>query len=109
MSKSDLPRKDASDSSPARILELEFEPLSEQRWHKIEQRVFSRLDGGELPSTRDSKQPEPFWTRRASGWALASAATLLLVILALGRWNHGSIPAVSRISTGVTASHVALP
>ena len=109
MSKSDPPRKDPSESSPARILELEFEPLSEQRWQKLEQRVFARLDAGELPSTRDSNQPAPFWTRRASGWALASAATLLLVTLALSRSNRGSIPTVSRISTGVAASHVALP
>ena len=109
MSKSDLPRKEPSESSLAGILEREFEPLSEQRWHKIEQRVFARLNAAELPGALDSNQPTPFWRRRASGWVLASAATLLLVIFALSRSNGGSIPSVSRISTGVTASHVVLP
>src|SRR6185369_14808847 len=109
MSKSDPPRKDTSESAPARVLELEFEPLSEPRWHKIEQRVFARLDAGELPSTRDSNPPAPVWTRRASVWALGLAASLLLVVLALSRANHSAAPSVSRISTGVTASHVALP
>jgi hypothetical protein len=107
MSKSDPPPKNSSES--ARILELEFEPLSEPRWHKIEQRVFARLDAGELPSTRDSNPSAPFSTRRASVWALGLAASLLLVVLALSRSNRSAAPTVSRISTGVTASHVALP
>src|SRR6187551_663155 len=109
MSKSDPPPKNSSESSPARILELEFEPLSEPRWQKIEQRVFTRLDAGELPSTRDSNQHAPFSTRRASVWALGLAASLLLVVFALSRSNRSASPTVSRISTGVTASHVALP
>jgi hypothetical protein len=37
------------------------------------------------------------------------AASLLLAVLALSRSNHSDAPTVSRISTGVTASHVALP
>ena len=109
MSKSDPPRKDTSESSPARILELEFEPLSEQRWNKIEQRVFARLDAGELPSTRDSNQPGPFSTRRARLWGLGLAASLILGVFALSHSNQSAAPTVSRISTGVTASHVALP
>jgi len=109
MSKPNLPRKDPSESSHARILELEFEPLSEARWHKIEQRVFARLDAGELPSTRDSIQPAPFAPRRVRVWALGLLASVLLVMLALSRSNRGAAPTVSRISTGVTASHVALP
>ena len=109
MSKFDPSAKDSSERSPARILELEFEPLSEQRWNKIEQRVFARLDAGELRSTRGGNQPAPLWTRRASVWAMASAASLLLVVFALSRSNRSAVPTVSRISTGVTASHVALP
>jgi len=109
MSKSDPPRKDTRASSPARILELEIEPLSEQRWNKIEQRVFARLDAGELPSTRDTNRPGSFSTRRASVWALGLAASLLLVMLVWSHANRSAVPSVSRISTGITASHVALP
>src|SRR3954468_19269330 len=109
MSKSDLPRKNTSQSSPARILELEFEPLSEPRWNRIEQRVFARLDAGELPSTRDASQRARFSTRRASVWAVGLAASLLLVVFALSRSNRNAAPTISRISTGVSASHVVLP
>ena len=109
MSKSDQSRKDQSESSAARVIELEFEPLSEPRWNKIEQRVFARLDAGELRSTQDSNQQAPFWARRAGVWALGLAASLLLVVLALSRSNRSAAPTVSRISTGVAASHVALP
>jgi len=109
MSKSDLPRKSRSESPAARVLELEFEPLSESRWNKIEQRVFARLDAGGLPSTRDSNPTTRFSARRAGVWAFGLAASLLLVGLALGHTNRSAAPTVSRISTGVTTSHVALP
>lgn len=109
MSKSDPSRKDTSESAAARVLELEFEPLSESRWNKIEQRVFARLDAGELRSTQDPHQHAPFWSRRGSVWALGLAASLLLVVLALSHSNRNAAPTISRISTGVAASHVALP
>lgn len=109
MSKFDPPRIDTTGNSPARRLELEFEPLSEARWSKIEQRVFSRLDAGEFPLTRDSRQPAPFSTRRATVWGLGLAASVLLVGVAFSRSNRSAAPTVSRISTGVAASHVALP
>ena len=109
MTKSDPPRKNTSAGAPARVLELEFEPLSESRWNKIEQRVFARLDAGELRSTQDSNRPAPFWARHARVWALGLAASLLLAVVALSGSNRSPAPTVSRISTGVTASHVALP
>jgi FecR protein len=100
---------DTRRSSPARVLELELEPLSEQRWSKIEHGVFARLDAGELPDARSLAVPARFSARRAGGWALGLAAAVLMAVLALGVPFRSAAPSVSRISTGVTASHVALP
>src|SRR4051812_32353454 len=100
MSNSDPPRNDPRGSSPARLLELEFEPLAEPRWSKIEQRVFARLDAGEQPDTRDLHPAAPFSVRRGGVWAFGLAASVLVAGAALSRSFNTATPSVSRISTG---------
>ncbi len=107
MAKINPPRNHTS--PPARLLEMDLEPLSEQRWSKIEHSVFARLDAGELPPTRSSTRLAPSPARRAGLWALGLAAGLCAVVSVLRGPLQGEAASISRISTGVTASHVALP
>lgn len=101
--------EDTTAAATARRLELEVEPLSEQRWAKIEQAVFARLEAGADPLS------EPARPRRAGRvlvWAAAAAALgalLLALVVVKGGASPGEAAALSRISTGATASHLALP
>jgi hypothetical protein len=99
---------DTSRGFPARVLELELEPLSEQRWSKIEHSLFARLDAGEFPSTHHSPRTAGFSAVRAGSWAVGLAAVALAAVFVLAPLRSVT-PSVSRISTGVVASHVALP
>ncbi len=98
-----------TDSAAARLLDLEPEPLSEQRWSKIEQGVFARLDSdAEVPSLQAARP-----LHRHYAVLVAAAATLCLVVVALvafGPLSHAeSADGPSRISTGAAPSHLALP
>jgi hypothetical protein len=88
---------------------LEVEPLSEQRWAKIERSVFTSLKV-EIEKPRDV----PVARRRSVGFrfGLAAAAIALLCVSALVVVRLGGTPVVappSRIITGSSASHLTLP
>lgn len=96
-------------SGPARLVQLEAEPLSEARWSKIEQNVFARIDRGDpAPSLEASELERVPVTRAALLWGGAALAAACAVFA--GSWLFGDAdPALSRISTGASASHVTLP
>jgi hypothetical protein len=106
-----FPTSPPATGAAPRLLELEVEPLSEQRWAKIEQAVFERLDDPAFGAAANSR-PLRTGSRRLAVW-LAAAAAFCVVGVALavaGVFAGGnSSGALSRISTGATASHVALP
>jgi transmembrane sensor len=88
---------------------VEVEPLSEQRWAKIERSVFTSLKG-ETEKPRDV----PVVRRRSLGFrfGLVAAAVALLCVSALVVIRLGGTPVVSppsRIITGASASHLTLP
>lgn len=96
-------------------LHIEVEPLSEQRWARIERSLMERA---ELERFHPRSQPvEAPAVRRSSTWGVRSllAAAALLATLALvvfaGRWlpDRASADHPSRITTGLSASHLALP
>jgi hypothetical protein len=91
------------------LAEHEVEALSDLRWNKIEQAIFARLDRGEdAPSVAMSEPPFHRGHAMLAWWgAIATAASCVLVAGLL--WFGRSEPALSRISTGQSASHVALP
>lgn len=90
-------------------LRVEVEPLSEQRWAKIERSLMARLDA-EPRLHEDASWPR----RRYPGvrtWLVAAAAVSALIVLMFGiPWRaepvSGDHP--SRITTGDSASHLAL-
>jgi hypothetical protein len=93
-----------------KLRRLEVEPLSEQRWSKLERSLFSRF---EHEPSAPIPGPEPsFWrvsARVRVALALASvvaAAALVFVVRALPTAAPLELP--SRITTGVSTSHLAL-
>jgi hypothetical protein len=91
-----------------RLRSVEVEPLSDQRWAKIEDAVFSRL---ELGGNQAILRPE---SRRPSlrTWGLIAAALAALAVLAFvigGLSGSTVMDAPSRIATGTSASHLTLP
>ncbi len=96
-------------ASMRKLSELEVESLSEARWSKIEQGIFTRLErGDDAPSAALSRLP---YLRRPTAHVWWSAAAAMAACLLVGwlAWHARSEPALSRISTGVSASHVMLP
>lgn len=97
-------------SDPARLLEVDVEPLSEQRWSKIEQAVFARLESGtELPWSDVARPVAGFRARR---W-LPRAAAAVIALSALSAFALHFLRAadstLSRVSTGAAGSRLALP
>jgi FecR protein len=92
-----------------RLAELEVEPLSDARWTKIEQAVFARLDrGDEAPSIAAATSAFHGGHAALAWWAAVATAAACALVAALLWWGRGE-PALSRISTGLAASHVVLP
>jgi hypothetical protein len=94
-----------------RLSQLEVEPLSEQRWSKIERSLVSEL-ALEANDVEKSSLEQP--RRRLSGRAWLLAAALLgalggAVIVAHGLPERAAVEQPSRITTGTSASHLALP
>jgi hypothetical protein len=93
-----------------RLSEIEVEPLSEQRWSKVERSLFSELA---LEASAVEKTPFERPLRRIGGraWLLAAALVGALagaVIVAQGLPERASVEQPSRITTGTNASHLAL-
>lgn len=92
-----------------KLSELEVEPLSEGRWSKIEQGVFTRLDRGD-EALSAAKSRLPYVRRPASHvWWTAAAAAATCVLVTWLAWHARSEQALSRITTGISSSHVVLP
>ncbi len=84
------------------------EPLSAQRWAKIERALFLRLDSEAAVDELPAEPARRFWLWPAAAAALAGAVALVLAV-GLRRAEPAVGHQLSRITTGATASHLALP
>jgi hypothetical protein len=93
-----------------RLSQIEVEPLSEQRWSKVERSLLSRvaLEGGSAPE-------HSLGSRRRVGarvglLAAAAVGALLVAVFTLRAFpERALIQQPSRITTGLSGSHLALP
>ncbi|HWA72375.1 MAG TPA: FecR domain-containing protein [Polyangiaceae bacterium] len=88
---------------------IEVEPLSEQRWAKIERSVFLSFKPGTQGPIEFQHAPRQ---NRAYRWGLIAAALTVVCLSAVLALRVGGPPVVappSRIITGASASHLALP
>ena len=93
-----------------KLSQIEVEPLSDQRWSRIERSLMSRLENEAGDAASGSPAPRRRFGGRA--WLLAAALVGALVgaLLAVGTMpNRAVVEHPSRIATGATASHLALP
>jgi len=92
-----------------RPLPVQVEPLSPQRWAKVERGLFARVESGALSEPAPSRAVDPP-PRRKMVW-LAAAAIVVSIGLAIGwpRPEAASEALTSRITTGHESSHLALP
>jgi hypothetical protein len=94
-----------------KLRRVEVEPLSEQRWSKVEHSLFRRFE--QEPNVPVAEPARPFWhvsgrAQVALGLAsLAAAAALVFVLRGLPATLPPDLP--SRITTGLGTSHLALP
>lgn len=91
-------------------LRVDVEPLSEQRWSKIEDGLAARLELEERRS-QVRRAERAFGPVRRAWLAAAFVAAGLALALVLLPWRSepAAIDAPSRISTGMSASRLALP
>jgi hypothetical protein len=91
-------------------LPVRVEPLTSQRWTKIERSLFARLDDGLF---RDVPAPHQRRESKLIVWLAAAAVLSALVVFAAGVSREdpqrAGVEHASRITTGANASHVALP
>jgi hypothetical protein len=92
------------------MLQIEVEPLSEQRWSKIERSLFARLER-EVVALPDFAKPSQRTFRRwhVAAAVFAAAGTLLAAIFLLRPNQPAGAEMPSRITTGADTSHLALP
>jgi hypothetical protein len=93
-----------------RVLNVQVEPLSEQRWSKLERSLWSRLD--REPPRVDTVPSPSRWRSHARASLLAAAVACALgVALLIGRVpaEQALVEQPSRITTGASPSHLALP
>jgi FecR protein len=93
-----------------RSVKVQVEPLSEPRWAKVERALFAQVDAGALEKKPTSSRPARHYSPLA--WASAAAVLGIIVVAMVGSrlWRAREVLAnPSRISTGVLASHLALP
>lgn len=95
--------------SPAlqQLVHSQLEPLPEARWDKIEQAAFARLDREQNAGSGPLRPLTSAGRARLLAWWPAAAAACVAAVVAL--WLASAEPALSRISTGASASHVVLP
>jgi FecR protein len=92
-----------------KLSQIEVEPLSEQRWSKIERSLVSRLALETNDATK--RWPEPRSRRAGRTWLLAAALVGALGMGVLATRALPERPAIeqpSRVTTGATSSHLAL-
>src|SRR5262245_34105479 len=92
-----------------RLREIEVEPLSDQRWSRIERSLMERVEAS--PSVAVKRIVEPRRRLGARTWLVAAAlvgvvggASVALVSMP----KHAVIEQPSRITTGGAPSHLAL-
>jgi hypothetical protein len=93
-----------------RPLQVHVEPLSPQRWTKIQRSLFARLEAEPLEGPPIAAGRPPL--RRWATWLAATTllGVLLLVATRVKLGGHESaIDHTSRITTGAEGSHLALP
>ncbi len=93
-----------------KLRRIEVEPLSEQRWSKIERSLFTRLEREPTVLPGSPGSATPAWRLR---WLVAAAATVAVALVAgsflfdrSSRFADVELP--SRITTGTDTSHLAL-
>jgi hypothetical protein len=88
---------------------IEVEPLSEQRWSRIERSLVSRLALEPRAETRDTPRAASRWGRRSWLVAAALAGVLVAAVLVASSSSERVVAEQpSRITTGASASHLAL-
>jgi hypothetical protein len=92
-----------------KLSQIEVEPLSEQRWSKVERSLLSRLALETNDATKPLPEPRP---RKVGGaWLLAAALVGALgvgVLAARALPERAVIEQPSRVTTGALSSHLAL-
>jgi FecR-like protein len=96
-----------------RPLPVQVEPLSPQRWAKIERSLFSRLEAESPSDTSSHGESRRPWGRRALLGLVAASLTLVVVaVLLIAPWRATDGPSgvehASRITTGAIGSHLVL-
>ncbi len=92
-----------------KLSEIQVEPLSEQRWSKVERSLMSRLALEWNAATNGLPKARSRWGGRA--WLLAAALLSALcgaVLMTRGLQERARVEHPSRITTGSTSSHLAL-
>lgn len=93
-----------------RPLPVQVEPLSQQRWAKVERGLFSRLESSAELEPAPWRAVDARSPRHRLAWALAAAVVLSIgLALAWPRNEPSSEALTSRITTGHDSSHLALP
>lgn len=92
-----------------RLNEIEVEPLSDQRWSRLERSLMERLDAESSDAVKRSQEPR----RRFAGrtWLVAAALVGVLggaTIAVVQTPEQAVVEQPSRITTGAAASHLAL-
>ncbi len=92
-----------------KLSQIEVEPLSEQRWSRIERGLMFRLaeDGNRATSSSPTSRARS----QGRAWLLAAAVVGLLcgaVLIVRGLPERARIEQPTRITTGSTSSHLAL-
>jgi hypothetical protein len=93
-----------------KLRSIEVEPLSEQRWSKIERSLFARLEGD-----LDTSPSVVRWGGRGRRrwWVAAAAAAAAAILVATVQLHRSAevagVEMPSRITTGADTSHLALP
>ena len=92
------------------LLRIEVEPLSNQRWERIERSLTERLQRQALQTDRVSEQRSRTHGLRTWLVAAAAMAAVAAALLVTGPWSEpATLEHPSRITTGQSPSHLALP
>src|SRR5688572_21360716 len=92
-----------------KLRRIEVEPLSEQRWSKLERSLFVRLERETSVAPDVGRLGTPASRRRWLAVVAAAAALVVVLFVVLDRPSHSAdVEMPSRITTGSDTSHLAL-
>lgn len=92
-----------------RLLNVQVEPLSEQRWSKIERGLWSRLEHEPPAVAEPARKPLSLHARVGLLVAAVSCALGVAIFAARSLPERTVVDQPSRITTGPSPSHLALP